>query len=72
MAKARGLTMGALLDLESRRLEREQLWARVEADCRRLQHEDPASWTDYLRELDEVEAGEFDSVAAAKWPEYNG
>ena len=72
VARARGLTMGALLEVESLRLEREVKWQQVEADCARLQHEDPDGWAEYLRELDEVCATEVDAEPGAEWPEYNG
>jgi hypothetical protein len=71
VARARGTTMGALLDAESRRLEAEQRWTEIEAAYERIQRDDPASWQDYLGELAEVTAGEPDTTAAAEWPEYN-
>lgn len=70
IARARGTTMGALLDAESRRLEAEQRWIEIEAAYARIQRDDPAGWQDYLGELAEVTAGEPDAAAAA-WPEYN-
>ena len=71
VARARGITMGALLDVESRRLAAEQRWAEIEAAYERLQREDPAGWADYLGELAEVTTGEPDPAAALEWPEYN-
>ncbi|HET9256927.1 MAG TPA: hypothetical protein VFO16_17265 [Pseudonocardiaceae bacterium] len=71
IARARGITMGALLDAESRRLEADQRWAEIEAAYRRFQRDDPAGWQDYLDELAEVTAGEPDTAAAEEWPEYN-
>lgn len=63
--------MGALLDAESRRLEAEQRWVKIEAAYQRLQREDPAGWSDYLGDLAEVTAGEPDTTAAQEWPELN-
>jgi hypothetical protein len=72
IARARGMTMGALLEVESRRLEADQRWTEIESAYERLQREDPAAWQDYLGELAEVTAGgEPDSAAAEEWPEYN-
>lgn len=71
VARARGTTMGALLDAESRRLEAEQRWTEIEAAYDRIQRDDPAGWEDYLGELAEVTAGEPDAAAGAEWPEYN-
>ncbi len=71
VARARGTTMGSLLDSESRRLEADQRWSEIEAAYRRMQRDDPAEWTDYLGELAEVTAGEPDTAAAQEWPEYN-
>jgi len=72
VARARGTTMGALLDAESRRLEIEQRWTAIEVACEAMQRKDPAGWQDYLGELAELTAGEPDATAAAEeWPEYN-
>ncbi|MPZ67234.1 MAG: hypothetical protein GEU83_17600 [Pseudonocardiaceae bacterium] len=71
IARARGTTMGALLDVESRRLETAQRWAEIEAAYERIQRSDPAGWQEYLGELAEVTAGEPDTTAAEEWPEYN-
>ncbi|MGH4018230.1 MAG: hypothetical protein ACRDT0_03085 [Pseudonocardiaceae bacterium] len=71
IARARGTTMGALLDVESRRLEAEQRWAEIEAAYERIQWTDPDGWQDYLGELAEMSAGEPDATAAEEWPEYN-
>lgn len=70
VARARGTTMGSLLDAESRRLEAEQRWSEIEAAYQRMQRDDPAEWADYLGELAEVTAGEPDTAAAQEWPEY--
>lgn len=71
IARARGTTMGALLESESRRLEAEQRWLDIEAAYRRIQVEDPDGWSEYLAELGEVTIAESDSAAAEEWPEYN-
>ena len=71
VARARGTTMGSLLDFESRRLEAEQRWSEIEAAYKRMQRDDPDEWADYLRELAEVTADEPDTAAAQEWPEYN-
>jgi hypothetical protein len=71
VARARGTTMGALLDSESRRLEAEQRLAAIETSYRRLQREDPAGWQEYLAELGELTAGEPDATVGEEWPEYN-
>ncbi|MGH3825321.1 MAG: hypothetical protein ACRDRA_21150 [Pseudonocardiaceae bacterium] len=71
IARARGTTMSALLDTESRRLEAEQRWSEIESAYERLQREDPEGWRDYLGELAEVTADEPDTTAAEEWPEYN-
>lgn len=63
--------MGGLLDRESRRLEAEERWCGIEAAYRRMQHEDPDGWSEYLAELAVVTAGEPDETAAEEWPEYN-
>ena len=70
VARARGITMGALLDAESRRLEAEQQWAEIEAAYDRLRRDETA-WADYLGELAEVTVGEPDAGAAREWPEFN-
>ncbi|MCA1675986.1 MAG: hypothetical protein LC799_28705 [Actinobacteria bacterium] len=71
IARARGMTMGALLDAESRRLEAEQRWVEIEAAYERIRRDDPDGWHEYLGELAEVSAGEPDATAAEEWPEYN-
>jgi hypothetical protein len=71
VARARGTTMGALLEAESRRLESEQRWTDIEAAYQRLQRNDPTGWQDYLAELGELTAGEPDATAGEEWPEYN-
>ncbi|MHB8341165.1 MAG: hypothetical protein ACYDB7_08320 [Mycobacteriales bacterium] len=71
VARARGTTMGALLEAESRRLETEERWVAIEVAYERLQRKDPAGWRGYLAELGELTAGEPDSTAGEEWPEYN-
>lgn len=71
IARARGTTMGALLDAESRRLEADQRWTEIEAAYARIQRDDPTGWQHYLGELTEVTAGDPDASAAEEWPEYN-
>lgn len=71
IAKARGTTMSALLEAESRRLESEQRWAEIEAAYDRIQHDDPDGWREYLGELADVAAREPDAAAAQEWPEHN-
>lgn len=71
VARTRGITMGALLDAESRKLEAAQRWAEIETAYERMQREDPDGWRDYLGELGEVAAREPDPAAAQEWPELN-
>ena len=71
VARARGTTMSALLDAESRKLEAEQQWDAIEAAYQRLQRDDPVGWEDYVAELGELTAGELDTNAVEEWPEYN-
>lgn len=72
VARARGVSMGALLDAESQRLVREMRWQEIEDAYGRLQG-DPDAWRSYLAELEEWEAGvaEADAAAAEEWPEFN-
>ena len=72
IARARGVTMGALLDGESRRLQVEQHWSDVEKSYARLRAEDPAGWAEYLDELGTWAAGTetSDTSAAQEWPEF--
>jgi hypothetical protein len=71
VARARGTTMGALLEAESNRLVAEHRWAEIEAAYERIQRVDPDGWREYLAELSAVTAGEPDVDAAEEWPEYN-
>lgn len=63
--------MGALLDVESRRLQTEQRWRATETAYKTMQRDDAAGWNSYLEELAELTTGEIDSTAAEEWPEYN-
>jgi predicted transcriptional regulator len=73
VARARGTTMGVLLDAASRQLAAEQQWAEIEAGYERIQRGDPAAWSEYLGELAGWDAAsvEPDAAAAEEWPEYN-
>lgn len=71
VARARGTTMGALLDVESRRLQIEQRWTETEVAYEAMQRNDAAGWSSYLAELAALTAGEPDTTAAEEWPEYN-
>ena len=73
VARARGTTMAALLETESRRLESEVRWSAIEDAYARMQREDPRGWREYLAELHEWDAGTAgsDTAAASEWPEYN-
>jgi hypothetical protein len=73
VARARGVTMTALLSEVVARLEADQQWAEIEAAYARLQRDDPAAWAEYLGELAEWDTigGVPDNLAAQEWPEYN-
>ncbi|MBV9143900.1 MAG: hypothetical protein JO115_23770 [Pseudonocardiales bacterium] len=73
LARARGMTMGALLSDVAERLETEQRWSDIEAAYARMQREDPEGWAEYLDELAEWElsTASTDTAAAQEWPEYN-
>ena len=71
VARARGLTMAALLRDVCSELEARQEWAIIEASYERLRR-DPNGWAEYLSDLegwDSVTSGLGD--AADEWPEYN-
>jgi predicted transcriptional regulator len=74
VARARGVTMTALLSDVVARLEADQRWAEIDAAYARVQHDDPESWAEYLGELAEWQSAEAepDNLAAREWPEYNG
>lgn len=72
VARARGVSMAALLREVATELEERQRWAIIEASYERLKHEDPQGWTEYLAELDGWDSVTSDpGDAAAEWPEYN-
>jgi predicted transcriptional regulator len=73
VARARSVTIGALLSDVADQLDNEQRWAEIEAAYERMQQDDPAGWAEYLGELAEWEAGTVpvDASAAEEWPEYN-
>jgi len=73
VARARGTTMGALLEVVADGLEAEQRWMEIEAAYSRLQRDDPAGWNEYLTELADWAAtgGEADAGASDEWPELN-
>jgi len=72
VARARGITMTALLLQVSLELEAQHEWIEIEAAYERLQRDNPQGWAEYLAELaewDTVTADPGDAVA--EWPEYN-
>jgi hypothetical protein len=74
VARARGVTVGGLLQSVAEQLESEQMWVDIENSYARLQREDPAGWQEYLNELAEWEDADLDDLtkgAAEEWPEYN-
>jgi predicted transcriptional regulator len=73
VARARRMTLGALLSDVADQLEREQHWAEIEAAYERIQRVDSAGWADYLAELAAWEAGTVpvDPSAVEEWPEFN-
>ncbi len=72
VARARGLSMAALLRDVATELEERQRWAVIEASYERLKTSDPQGWSEYLAELDRWDSAASDpGDAAAEWPEYN-
>ncbi|WP_322768688.1 hypothetical protein [Frankia sp. Cr1] len=72
VARARGVTMGALLQSLSIDLQAQQEWAEIEVAYERFQREDPAGWVEYVVELAEWEKVPGDpGDAADEWPEFN-
>jgi antitoxin MazE7 len=72
VARARGVTMTALLQQVSLQLQVEQEWVEIETGYRRVQQEDPAGWDQYLAELRSWDAVAGDpGDAATEWPEFN-
>jgi antitoxin MazE7 len=71
VARARGTTMGALLDAVAQRLETDQRWQEIGESIDRLQRDDPAGWQEYLAELAAWDATGTDvGIAAQEWPEF--
>jgi hypothetical protein len=70
IAKARGITMSALLRDVCSELEARQEWAIIEASYERLKREDPQGWAEYVSDLEA-----WDSVSAEigdeahEWPD---
>lgn len=72
VARARGVTMAALLRDVSSELESRMHWDMIEAAYERLQREDPKGWLEYLAELRAWDSVSSDlGDAADEWPEYN-
>lgn len=72
VARARGLSMAALLRDVATELEERQRWAVIEASYERLRTSDPQAWSEYLAELDGWDSAAADpGDAVAEWPEYN-
>jgi len=72
VARARGITMAALLRDVASELEMRQHWAVIEASYERLKEEDPAAWAEYIADLQAWDTVVGDpGDAAAEWPEYN-
>jgi predicted transcriptional regulator len=72
VARARGISMAALLREVATELEERQRWAIIEASYERLKREDPQAWAEYHAELDGWDSVTYDpGDAAAEWPEYN-
>lgn len=63
-AKARGLTVRALLDELSRRAADEALMAQAAAEMARLRDSDPQEWSGYLDEGRSWEQGTVDRLDA--------
>lgn len=72
VARARGITMSALLRDVSSELESRLHWDIIEAAYERLQREDPEGWSQYVAELQAWDSVSSDlGNAAEEWPEYN-
>jgi hypothetical protein len=72
VARARGITMAALLRDVSSELESRMHWDIIEAAYERLQREDPKAWSQYVAELHAWDSVSSDlGNAADEWPEYN-
>lgn len=62
-AKARGITVRALLDELSRQASDEALMAQASASLGRLRDTDPDEWHEYVGEGEAWEAGTVDRIA---------
>lgn len=62
-AKARGITVRALLDELSRQAADQALMAQAADDMTRLREHAPQEWDDYIGEGDAWEAGTVDRIA---------
>ncbi|WP_322752300.1 hypothetical protein [Frankia sp. Cas3] len=72
VARARGVTMGALLQGLSLDLQAQQEWADIEAAYERFRRDDPACWAEYLTELSEWgEVSADPGNTSDEWPEFN-
>ncbi len=72
VARARGVTMAALLRDLASELEERHRWAMIEGAYERLRQEDPQAWAEYLAEINVWDSAAGDpGDAAAEWPEYN-
>jgi hypothetical protein len=72
VARARGVTMAALLQGLSVKLLEQQEWAEIESAYQRLKREDPEGWAEYLAELSQWDTASADpGDAVEEWPEYN-
>jgi len=71
VARARGVTMAALLQQIALQLQAEQEWTEIEAAYGRLR-ETPEAWDRYVADLAAWDASATDpGDAAAEWPELN-
>jgi predicted transcriptional regulator len=72
VARARGLTMAALLRDVCSELEARQEWAVIEASYQRLKGEDPQSWAEYVTDLEAWDSVTSDlGDSGHEWPEYD-
>jgi hypothetical protein len=72
IARARGITMAALLRDVCSELEARQERAAIEASYERRKREDPQGWAEYVSDLETWDSITGDlSDPAHEWPEYN-
>lgn len=73
IARARGISLGALLARVAQWLEHHQRWATIQDAYEQKQRDDPNDWQDYLTDLAQwhIAGSEPDTAAAREWPEYN-